>query len=101
MGLKKRKHNAVHECLLLFPKNSYLFNIKLKQSLMETQNYIINVAFYLEARGMKEKKKEINPKSMSEQTKISSLTVTSVSDQIFYSIIGFDTYSQSCCLVFR
>lgn len=87
--------------MLTTVSQNLFFNIKLKQSLTETQNYIINVAFYLEARGMKEKKKEINPKSMSEQTKISSLTVTSVSDQIFYLIIGFDTYCQSCCVVFR
>lgn len=50
--------------------------------LTENQNHIINVAFDLEAKGMKEKKKEFNFKTVTEQTKTATLTVTPVSDLI-------------------
>lgn len=87
-------NNCAHDLLFL----PYLFFFaKFLQPLTETQNHIINIAFYLEAKGMKEKKKEVNIKSVTEQVKIATLTVTPASDLI----VEFDVYCQSYCVVFR
>lgn len=62
------------------------------QSLVKTRNHIINVEFYLEAKGFKDKKREMNVKSVTEQTKIATLTVTPSDCHL---IIGFYVYCQS------